>query len=366
MSKALSVVATAQNDKKITEMRQMIIWLVCCGKKGFLRCIRSVNAMSYITMWILVLLFILILVVSLASCVMYIRLMRQVRSTIQSGAPVPRYDKLCVPPCPSQHFRYKLERVSMEDPIPRTIHQLWKSQDVPDQYQRAVASCKRLNPTWEYRLWTDDDIDQFIAWEYPFFYEAFQSYPYQIQRVDAARYFILLHHGGVTIDIDLECKTPLDEILANKTGHDLVVPETDPFGVTVEFMAAKPGRPFLLHVVMDLYSNMANYILPYVTIIFTTGPMYLTNRMVDYPKHEEIYVIPQEIYRTKYFRNLHGGSWHRWDSALIKSVYTLTSPFVFVPVAFIIAFLIYIRLKNGALSPMSRLYESHIDNRSIV
>ena len=273
-------------------------------------------------------------------CGMYYKLMTRVQYTIHTGEHVPPYV------VKGRGSGHRIEVVSARKSFPRLVHQLWKTADVPERYTQAVASCKRLNPTWEYRLWTDDDIDKFIAFEYPFFYEAFQSYPYQIQRVDAARYFILLHHGGVTIDIDLECKTPLDEILANKTGYDLVVPETDPFGVTVEFMAAKPGRPFLLHVVMDLYSNMANYILPYVTIIFTTGPMYLTNRMVDYPKHDEIYVIPQEIYRTKYFRNLHGGSWHRWDSALIKSVYKLTSPFVFVPILLSIVCLLFAKCRR--------------------
>jgi mannosyltransferase OCH1-like enzyme len=287
--------------------------------------------------------------------------MHKVRSTIQIGEPSPLYGKVCVPPCPSQQFRYKLERVSIDEPFPRTIHQLWKTERIPAEYENAVKSCKRLNPTWEYRLWTDEAIDKFIAWEYPFFYEAYKSYPYQIQRVDAARYFILLHHGGVTIDIDLECRTALDVILANKTSHDLVVPETDPGGVTVEFMAAKPGRPFLLHVAMDLYSNMANYVLPYVTIIFTTGPMYLTNRMVDYPKNDEIYVIPQELYRTKYFRNLHGGSWHRWDSVLIKSLYTLTSPFVSVPIVFILIFIAYRRWKTCDAAPVKRLCETCLD-----
>ncbi len=225
------------------------------------------------------------------------------------------------------------DRVNKPPPVedfPRVIHQLWKTDAIPEQFQEAVSSCRRLNPNWEYRLWTDAAIDKFIASKYPMFYDRFVSYKYPIQRVDVARYFILLHYGGVTIDIDLKCRVPLDDILRDKAGYDLVVPETDPAGVTVEFMAAKSRGQFLRRVAFDLNQAPPDYIFPYITIIFSTGPMYLTNKLVDYPKYDEIFVIPQQTYREKYFRNLHGGSWHRWDYILIKILYSVVSPFSLV------------------------------------
>ena len=119
----------------------------------------------------------------------------RVQSTIHTGEYVPPY---VLKDRGSSH-RGVGQRV-VPSASPPVVEDSWRPWEVYP-YQ-AVASCMRLNPTWEYRMWTDKDIDQFIAWEYPFFYDAFQSYPYQIQRVDAARYFILLHHGGDTIDID--------------------------------------------------------------------------------------------------------------------------------------------------------------------
>ena len=240
----------------------------------------------------------------------------------------------------------KVKSATAED-FPRLIHQLWKTTAIPEQFQDAVSSCRKLNPNWEYRLWTDESIDKFIASKYPLFYERFTSYKYPIQRVDVARYFILLHYGGVTIDIDLKCRVPLDDILRDKVSYDLVVPETDPAGVTVEFMAAKSRGQFLHQVAHDLNRTPPDYVLPYITIIFSTGPMYLTNKLVDYPKSDEIFVIPQKTYREEYFRNLHGGSWHRWDYVLIRIVYVLISPLSLVLITcFVCCFLIYRRKQN--------------------
>ena len=45
--------------------------------------------------------------------------------------------------------------------------------------------------------WTDESQRAFIAREYPWFLSTFDNYPSYIQRCDAARYFIVHHHGGV-------------------------------------------------------------------------------------------------------------------------------------------------------------------------
>ncbi len=43
--------------------------------------------------------------------------------------------------------------VSAERPFVRHIHQMWNTPDVPDKYTEGVASCKRLNPDYNYTLW---------------------------------------------------------------------------------------------------------------------------------------------------------------------------------------------------------------------
>ena len=64
----------------------------------------------------------------------------------------------------------------------------------------------RHNPEYHYILWKDIDIHEFMKSYYPAFYQMFLSYKYKIQQIDAFRYFILYHYGGIYIDLDIGCK----------------------------------------------------------------------------------------------------------------------------------------------------------------
>ncbi len=47
---------------------------------------------------------------------------------------------------------------------------------------------------------------QFIADHYPWFLHMYDNYSQEIMRINAARYFIVYHYGGMYLDIDMECK----------------------------------------------------------------------------------------------------------------------------------------------------------------
>ena len=100
--------------------------------------------------------------------------------------------------------------------IPRLIHQSWKDAGFPKtifdwRWQRGLLD---LNPGWQLMQWTDDSSRELIAREYPWFLPTYDAYPSYIQRCDAARYFIVYHHGGVYADLDIECSRPFAPVLA--------------------------------------------------------------------------------------------------------------------------------------------------------
>ena len=59
--------------------------------------------------------------------------------------------------------------------IPRIIHQLWKDEHVPARWREAVASLTRYHKGWEYRLWTDALIDDYVRTKHPRFYPAVRA-----------------------------------------------------------------------------------------------------------------------------------------------------------------------------------------------
>jgi len=50
-------------------------------------------------------------------------------------------------------------------PIPRIIHQLWKNDEIPARWKDASEAVRRCHRDWEYRLWTDSAIDEYMRRE---------------------------------------------------------------------------------------------------------------------------------------------------------------------------------------------------------
>ena len=78
--------------------------------------------------------------------------------------------------------------------IPRLIHQTWKNSIIPARWNLSVQSVRQLNADhFEYRLWTDEEIHDFVREKEPDLYaNTFLTYSYDIQRVDAFRYVLLI------------------------------------------------------------------------------------------------------------------------------------------------------------------------------
>ena len=134
-------------------------------------------------------------------------------------------------------------------PVPLIIHQTWKTSEIPHHWQPHQQSWQRQHPQWEYRLWTDADNRRLIEERYSWFLDTYDRFPRHIQRVDAAKYFILYTHGGVYADLDCECVKPLDPLIA--TGGAIVSHTRDNV-IDCALMASPPGHRLWLEVFEQL------------------------------------------------------------------------------------------------------------------
>jgi inositol phosphorylceramide mannosyltransferase catalytic subunit len=98
--------------------------------------------------------------------------------------------------------------------IPPIIFQTWKSKtDIPEHFAYWSETLRNENPTYMYRLWDDADNRAFVVKNYPWFLERYDSYPAEIYRADAIRYFFLFQFGGIYADMDTEGLRSLDALL---------------------------------------------------------------------------------------------------------------------------------------------------------
>lgn len=205
--------------------------------------------------------------------------------------------------------------------FPKIIHQIWTTKKVPEKWRVLQQGCRDMNPGYEYMLWTHDEIDTFIKTNYPWILETYNSYPYPMERLDAARYFILYHYGGVYIDMDMECITPFDRILRNVTEAssdvDVVLAATAPVGVTSSFLISKKNHPFLKRMTEGLSDANKWYLSPYWTVIVSTGPLYVWRSHLTYPCKNQVHVLPYELHSKQYLDHKHASTWHSWDGPIM-------------------------------------------------
>ena len=208
--------------------------------------------------------------------------------------------------------------------VPKLIHQTYKDQYIPAKWWHSYENCRKIYPDFKFVFWTDNAALAFITEKYPWFQSTFEGYKYPIQRVDALRYFILYHYGGIYMDLDVGCesKNRIEPLLA----YDAIIPETKPIGYSNDMMISRPGHPFFALLTKKLQTYDRNYIFPYLTVFLATGPMFLSQVFKSYDMQVPVYVLPLELYSDgpkKLFKHIQGSTWHGWDAELIKFIWTV-------------------------------------------
>jgi mannosyltransferase OCH1-like enzyme len=143
--------------------------------------------------------------------------------------------------------------------------------------------------------------------------------------VDALRYFLLHHYGGVYIDLDIFPYRPLTPLLT----FPAVACRTAPTGISNDILFSTPQHPFFTLVLNRLHTYNRNLLLPYITIMYTTGPLFFSAVWIEYLRGsargggplERLRVLSKGPVRGDsygFFKNIQGGSWHGKDLELIN------------------------------------------------
>ncbi|CDR42348.1 CYFA0S09e01684g1_1 [Cyberlindnera fabianii] len=256
--------------------------------------------------------------------------------------------------------------------IPKILHQTYKDTNVPAKWRGAQQKCIDLHPDYQYILWTDEMARDFISEQYPWFLETFDGYKYNIERADVIRYFALIHYGGIYIDLDVACERRLDPLLTVPA----FVRKTLPTGISNDVMGSVPRHPFFLKVVDSLQKYDMNYLVPYLTIMYSTGPLFLSviwkryRRWVQVPVSGVVRIMFPEDYKkhTKsFFSVLEGSSWHLGDAQFIKSMgnhiaVAVVAGFLLAAVLLYGEYRLYLWLVNGSYKNnfIKRWWNKHV------
>jgi hypothetical protein len=227
--------------------------------------------------------------------------------------------------------------------IPKTIHQSWKTAEVPERWRPLQRSWPERHPSWEYRFWTDRDNRALIAEHYPDLLELYDSYRLDICRAELARYMVLRKFGGLYVDLDFEALRPVDPLLDDSELVFATEPqnhaEREPVRerglkriVCNAFIASAPEHPFWTSIVEQLQRSrdLPNPLDTTSVFLFTRVYEAFSGRdAVRLLPSETIYPIDSEQARdeTNIANARHGSAyaihhWHGswWREATLNSV----------------------------------------------
>ena len=160
--------------------------------------------------------------------------------------------------------------------VPRVIYQTWKSHDMPARMAAASAEIQAANPSFEYRLFDDNECRAFLVENFlPAVVEAYDTLVPTAFKADMWRYCVLYLRGGFYADIKFmpvcgaSFETLLDKqywVLDNKW----TFPNAN-HGIYNAFMMSAPGNPLFLTAIQHIMKNVQGRILG-EKMLDITGP----------------------------------------------------------------------------------------------
>lgn len=189
----------------------------------------------------------------------------------------------------------------------KIIHQIWSNKlfEYPKIMESFTMTWKSDYPNWQYIMWNDDMIFEFVDKEYPEYSDMFRRFPFDVQRWDAARYLILYKMGGMYIDTDYESVKSLECFLDGKSCCFSMEPDTHVYShkhlhehvFNNALIYSKPGNWFLKKIIDNVFSEetfLHSIENKYECVLETTGPWRLVDMYYSLSDNERnsIFLIP--------------------------------------------------------------------------
>jgi len=126
--------------------------------------------------------------------------------------------------------------------IEKTIHYVWLGKGkIPENYAAFIRGWRELHPGWEIIKWSEDNFDcEGNSWV-----KAAIEQENWALAADVIRSYVLLNHGGVYLDTDVELLKPLDDLIAE---NDFFIGYETDFWFGCAVLGSKKGHRLIREV----------------------------------------------------------------------------------------------------------------------
>ena len=246
--------------------------------------------------------------------------------------------------------------------IPKIIFQTWKSRDdIPDKWISGQESIETYMSDWTHVITDDDDNRNFIKEYYPEYLSKYDSFPYNIQRADFVRPFLLYKFGGLYLDMDIEIQRPLDDLFTSDSEVFLVMSGNVTSCTTNSFMASKKGAEFWKIYFEEMCQELPFWckFTKHFTIMKSTGPIAIHRAFQKHESSRSIVILPAKLVMPcnicnmtttcdtseSYIKPLQGSSWvTSWDTHFFNFTICCMYEIIFAVVVILILIIMLILL----------------------
>lgn len=204
--------------------------------------------------------------------------------------------------------------------IPKVIYQIWcypmrkENSKIPDEIQITIDNMLDMNPGFEYKMFIDDEMTDFIIDHYDEkTLNAFNSLEIGAAKADFFRYLLLYIKGGVYIDISKLILKPIGNLI--NCDYAIITREGNP-GLFVQWCLMYPPKHEILKICIEkIISNIEKNKKIDVTIL--TGPVVYSDSVSEYLNDKEVYYksdseinLNEDVTKVRFFGFDYNGHAH--------------------------------------------------------
>jgi len=192
------------------------------------------------------------------------------------------------------HFYFRYLRKQQLQIIPKIIHQTAPADKSKwhEIWRKCQKKWKELFPApkYEYKMWTDEDLDGLMKNDFPEYYDMYKGYDQNIKRFDIARYFILYKYGGIYADMDYICFKNFYDLMPSDKVSISESPYKHNEHLQNALMVSPKEHPFWIKVIEKATTRAG----PGVDVLEATGPVLVSDTYEE--NKDDVNVLPIDLY----------------------------------------------------------------------
>lgn len=213
---------------------------------------------------------------------------------------------------------YSYEDKEYYSEFPKIIHQTWKTKNLTEEQKKWQKSIRDLYPEYQYKLWDDNDIKEYVQNEFPWYYDTWEKLTPFIKKVDAVRYMWMYKIGGIYFDLDVIGKQRMDGLFTVPGAAYIPVKHSNPTwaydtdAASPAILASYPGNPIWLYMLKQIQKDIDRPVLK------CTGPIGLANLLREVHRMNKkpniVFLSEPSLglgikFFSKYSRHINTGTW---------------------------------------------------------